>query len=99
MNMINKINSWPGKSRKYGLILIIMVVVISVLMVLTWCHAEKQRRLTARHHLLCEVLQPGMPKDMVLDILKQVGEVRDLDYESQGPEMQIDFVDEKIRET
>ena len=30
--------------------------------------------LNARHHLLCEVLKPGMSEDEVISVLNQVGE-------------------------
>ena len=97
MNMINEKYFLP---RKQGLILA-LIAVIFVLVTVTWSYIEKQRHLAARHHLLCEVLQPGMSKDMVLDILKQVGDIRDLGYEYLGPtyEMEIYFADEKTRET
>lgn len=45
--------------------------------------------LNARHHLLCEVLKPGMSKDEVLNTLKQAGEFTVIGAESPGPVIEL----------
>lgn len=51
--------------------------------------------LNARHHLLCEVLKPGMSKDEVISVLDQAGEfwMRDTDSPSPNIELHISFTD------
>ena len=53
--------------------------------------------LNARHHLLCEVLEPGMSKDEVLSVLNQAGEfwMRDSDSPSPNMDLHISFTDFK----
>ena len=54
--------------------LAIIVALLIILLAATYLRAEKQERLAARYHLLCEVLKPGMSEDQVLDVLYQQGE-------------------------
>jgi hypothetical protein len=52
-----------------------------------------------RHHLLCEVLKPGMSKNNVLELLKQTGEFS-MNYAEWSDgffEIGISFVDPKAK--
>jgi hypothetical protein len=63
-------------------------------------YVKYQERFAQRHHLLCEILKPGMSKGEVLNILEQAGEFSAIGAESTWPnhEMHIAFTDPTGRE-
>jgi hypothetical protein len=75
-----------------GLLLILLAVAYS--------HVKHQELLVARHHLLCEVLKPGMSEDEVLEILHKTGEFTMNKGEWKGgiAELGINFIDPKSRD-
>jgi hypothetical protein len=58
--------------------LYIFIPLILVCLVITttgiYFYLKKQNQLVQRHHLVCEVLKPGMSKEEVINTLKQVGD-------------------------
>lgn len=79
------------QKRKYILFVIGIVVTVLGLRHIIF--------LNARHHLLCEVLKPGMSKDEVLSILNQAGEftMNYGDWPGGLIELGINFTDPKGR--
>jgi hypothetical protein len=61
------------KKRKY-LFIVLSLGLLIILLAVTYSYVKHQEHLVARHHLLCEVLTPGMSEDEVLGILHQAGE-------------------------
>ena len=60
------------QKRQSILLAIGIVIVVVGLRYLTFLNVH--HRLNERHHLLCEVLKPGMSENEVLIVLKQVGD-------------------------
>jgi allophanate hydrolase subunit 1 len=81
-------------NRKYiSLLLLGIIIIISVVLYKSVNNTQKQW--PARHHLLCEVLRPGMSKEEVLDLLSQVGEytTREGEWGVNGIEITIIYTD------
>jgi hypothetical protein len=84
------------KKRKLLLILLLIGILVALLAA-TYSYKKHQESLTARHHLLCEVLKPGMSEDEVLGILHQAGKFTMNKGEWAGGmvELGINFIDPK----
>ena len=85
--------------RRYLLIVLLAGLGLVFLWYSFW-YFERQERLSQRHHLLCEILKPGMSKDEVLNTLKQAGEFGVVGGEDQGSnfEIHIAFTDPNGKE-
>jgi hypothetical protein len=87
-----------------GLFLVLLLVLLTAIR----CYQlyqenalKRQELVVARQHLLCEVLEPGMSKDEVLNVLKQAGEFTfNEDADSLGSPILLDisFTDPKGRD-
>jgi hypothetical protein len=79
--------------RKRNFILLAIIIVIAVLGLRYFIF------LNARHHLLCEVLKPGMSENEVLVILKQTGDfaMNREEWGNGGIVLRINFTDARIR--
>ena len=69
------------QAPKYKVVLFLIVLLI-IMLTITYLYlyvqrleSQRQKRLEQRYHLLCEVLQPGMSKNEVLEKLKEIGEI------------------------
>jgi len=88
----------------------LFLVLLLLLLIATRCYQlyqlyqetalKRQELVAARQHLLCEVLKPGMSKDDVLNVLKQVGEFKSNEANWPGGliELGINFTDPKGRD-
>jgi hypothetical protein len=96
------------QKRKYifimlGLLMVLFTVICCYLKYQEYAlkkHEDElkhQKLVAARHHLLCEVLQPGMSEDEVLNILRQHGEFTSSRAEWSGGliELGVNFTDPK----
>ena len=61
---------------------------------------KRQKLVAARHHLLCEVLKPGMSVDEVVVVLRQAGEftLNKADWTGGRIELGVNFTDPKGRD-
>ena len=77
--------------KKYILLAIGIVVVVLSSRYITF--------LNARHHLLCEVLKPGMSESEVLIVLKQTGDftVSRGEWSNRDVVLSISFTDAKVK--
>jgi hypothetical protein len=68
-----------------------------ILLAATYSYIKNQEHLTARHHLLCEVLKPGMSVDEVLGILHRAGNFTMSKAEWRGGDIElgVNFIDPK----
>ena len=80
--------------QKRHFILLAIIIIITVLCLRYFIF------LNARHHLLCEVLKPGMPESEVLLILKQTGDftMSRGEWSNGDIVLSISFTDAKIRD-
>ncbi len=85
--------------RKYTFIAFLLVF-LTILFAGVYLHLKRQEHLVARHHLLCEVLKPGMSFDEVLGILYQAGEftTNRKSLWDGNDEVRINFIDAKGRD-
>jgi hypothetical protein len=70
-----------------GFILLVSIVII--------LNLNNKKQWPARYHLICEVLQPGMSKEEVLDYLSRAGKftTRETEWGVDGIEVLIDYMD------
>lgn len=80
------------RKRHYILLAISIVIAVIGLRYLIF--------LNARHHLLCEVLKPGMSESEVLVILKQTGDftMSRGEWDNGDIVLSINFTDAKVRD-
>lgn len=78
--------------RQYILLTISIIIAVLGLRYLIFLHV--------RHHLLCEVLKPGMSESEVLIILKQTGEftMSRGEWSNGDVVLRISFTDAKVRD-
>ena len=83
--------------RTYTLIGIALGFLI-ITLVATRLYLNREAMLERRHHLLCEVLKPGMSKDQALTVLGQVGDftMSEGDWLGGDIELNIGFTDSKV---
>jgi hypothetical protein len=76
--------------------LILLLISVAAL----YFYLKKERQLAQRHHLVCEVLKPGMSKDEVLNTLRQVGyfTTSEGDWGNGNFVVGVNFTDQKIHE-
>ena len=88
------------KKRQY--IMISMSIGLLVCIVTSgYLFAKRQILLKERHHLLCEVLKPGMSENEVIAILKQKGDFTTSRSESGGGGdigLTINFIDSQVKD-
>ncbi len=63
----------------------LLIGLLMIVIAVTYFYLNHQEFLAQRHHLLCEILKPGMSKDEVLKILKDAGDFTVSGAESQSP--------------
>jgi hypothetical protein len=86
--------------RKYKFI-VLSVGLLVIFLLTTYSYINYQRRLATRHHLLCEVLKPGMSEDEVIATLKQEGDFTMSRSESGGGGdigLTINFIDSQVKD-
>jgi hypothetical protein len=88
------------KKRQY--ILISISIGLSICIATSgYIYAKRQILLKERHHLLCEVLKPGMSENEVITILKQEGDFIMSRSESGGGGdigVTVNFIDSKVKD-
>lgn len=87
-------------SKKMYILIATLLGFLVISAVATDLYLKHQAALEARHHLLCEVLKPGMSENEVLSILKHAGtfKVNRADWLGGYIELGINFTDPKGRD-
>jgi hypothetical protein len=69
-----------------------------IVIAVTYFYLNHQEFMAQRHHLLCEILQPGMSKDEVLSNLQQVGKftMNEVDSSSGFVALDINYTDPRV---
>ncbi len=77
-----------------------MIGLFIIVLLAAYSYLKHQEFLTQRHHLLCEVLKPGMSKEEVLGVLNQAGDFTFNHTELPGGyiELRISFTDPQGKE-
>jgi hypothetical protein len=85
-------------SRKVFSYIAIILGFLIILLTVGCIFLKHQTKVAQRRHLLCEILEPGMSKDEVLNVLHQVGDftVNEVDWPSAFFALDITFTDPKI---
>jgi hypothetical protein len=78
-----------------------ITIIIGLLIILSTVgclYLKQQIKIAQRHHLLCEILEPGMSRDDVLNILLQEGAftANEVDWPSAFFSLDISFTDPKL---
>ena len=86
----------PKKNK----LIILSLGFVMILLAVAFFNLKHQMLLVQRHHLLCEVLRPGMSEDEVLAVLKEMGDftIRKSEWLGGSIELGINFTDLRSKE-
>jgi len=85
-------------SRRGLVLLASLTTSVLVLSIAAYFYKTHQDFLAQRHHLLCDVLRPGMSRDQVLHVLQQEGDftMREADWPGGFFALDIQFTNPKV---
>jgi hypothetical protein len=85
--------------KKY-IFIALLTGLLAISLAVAYVYMKRQEQSAHRYHLLCEVLEPGMSEDEVLNVLHQAGEFTMSRSEGTGGsvELGINFTDIKGRD-
>ena len=86
--------------KRKNIFIVLSLGLLMILLATTYFYLRYQERLAQRHHLLCEVLKPGMSKDEVISLLNQAGNftIRQAEWSSGDFALDIIFTDLNVKQ-